>query len=207
MIVLAIVLGIDWKPPLLDRSVVLFYLLAFLIYFVTYQVLTWWVFHRAEPPELNLWIRSSTPHGRAAKRQQKLAGGSGPSWAVQAAVLGLAAVLVIAFRADLRQDLAVLCTGTAVVIVSWSMVAVAYAVEYLRENSEHPGLVFPGDSQLAFWDYLYLACQVSTTFSSSDVEITTTRMRRRITGHSVVAFAFNSIIVAMLVSAVLVVTK
>jgi hypothetical protein len=45
--------------------------------------------------------------------------------------------------------------------------------------------------------------QVCTTFSTSDVTVTTTRMRKVVSGQSVVSFAFNTVIVALLVSALL----
>ena len=46
---------------------------------------------------------------------------------------------------------------------------------------------------LVFWDCVYLATQVQTTFSSSDVGIGTTLTRRIVTGHTLVAFAFNTV--------------
>ena len=49
-------------------------------------------------------------------------------------------------------------------------------------------------------DFNYLAIQVSTTFSSSDVTIERTDARRVVSVHSLIAFAFNTIIVALLVS-------
>ena len=49
-------------------------------------------------------------------------------------------------------------------------------------------------------DFNYLAIQVSTTFSSSDVTIEHTAARRVVSVHSLIAFAFNTIIVALLVS-------
>jgi len=41
---------------------------------------------------------------------------------------------------------------------------------------------------------------VQTTFSSSDVEIGTTLTRRIVTGHTLVAFAFNTVIIALLIA-------
>ena len=42
---------------------------------------------------------------------------------------------------------------------------------------------------------------MSTTFSASDVSVVTLKMRRIVIGHSLLAFAFNAVIVAIVVSA------
>lgn len=63
--------------------------------------------------------------------------------------------------------------------------------------------MFPGRPELVRRDYFYLAVQVSTTFSTSDVELTTTEMRGTSTAQSILAFVVNTVIVALLVSALL----
>jgi uncharacterized membrane protein len=50
----------------------------------------------------------------------------------------------------------------------------------------------------------YLATQVQTTFSSSDVTVGSTATRKIVTGHALVAFAFafafNTVIIALLIA-------
>jgi uncharacterized membrane protein len=41
---------------------------------------------------------------------------------------------------------------------------------------------------------------VQTAFTTSDVELRTAEIRRVVMGHGVLAFAFNSVIIAVLVS-------
>jgi uncharacterized membrane protein len=53
---------------------------------------------------------------------------------------------------------------------------------------------------VVFWDCIYLATQVQTTFSSSDVTVGTTLTRKIVTGHTIVAFAFNTVIIALLIA-------
>ena len=62
------------------------------------------------------------------------------------------------------------------------------------------GLTFPGYGGVVFWDCVYLATQVQTTFSSSDVVVGTTLTRKIVTGHTLVAFAFNTVIIALLIA-------
>ena len=46
---------------------------------------------------------------------------------------------------------------------------------------------------------MYLAAGVSTTFSTADVTVLDSVTRRMVTTHAVVAFAFNAVIVALVV--------
>jgi uncharacterized membrane protein len=93
-----------------------------------------------------------------------------------------------------------LALGVAVVITSWLTTMLSYAVHYARVTATVGGLTFPGDDGLVFWDCVYLATQVQTTFSSSDVEVGTTVTRKIVTGHTLVAFGFNTVIIALLIA-------
>ena len=42
---------------------------------------------------------------------------------------------------------------------------------------------------------------MATTFGTTDVDVTTTRLRRAVMGHAVLTFVFNTVIIALLVSA------
>jgi uncharacterized membrane protein len=90
--------------------------------------------------------------------------------------------------------------SAAVVTTSWLVTIASYAVHYARVTATVGGLTFPGDSKVVFWDCVYLATQVQTTFSSSDVVVETTLTRRIVSGHTLVAFAFNTVIIALLIA-------
>jgi uncharacterized membrane protein len=75
-----------------------------------------------------------------------------------------------------------------------------YAVHYARVTATVGGLTFPGDNGVVFWDCIYLATQVQTTFSASDVTVESTLTRKIVTGHALVAFAFNTVIIALLIA-------
>ncbi len=88
----------------------------------------------------------------------------------------------------------------AVVTGSLLLTLTAYAVHYAREQSDNGGLDFPKTPTPTYADYFYLAVQVGTTFGASDVTVESTRMRRLVTGNSLISFTFNTVIVALLVS-------
>lgn len=139
----------------------------------------------------------------AARRLETWLGYGPRAFAVTAAALGLTAALVIALSGTLRVQAAIVTLSLLSVAIGWTMIIFAYALRYLRLNVDRPGLVFPGRPELVWRDYFYLAVQAPTTFSTSDVEVTTTEMRGTVTAQSIIAFVFNTVIVALLVSALL----
>lgn len=178
-------------------------LITFILYFTLYQLATWWVFHRADADQLERRIRLTTPRTRAQRRLITWTGSGTRSWALTAAFFALAAVSTIALVETLRTNPVIIAASLLVVATSWTMVVYAYAVAYLRKAVEAGGLEFPDQHRPVWSDYFYLSVQIMTTFSSSDVTVSTTPMRRMVTGHSLIAFIFNTVIVALLVSTLL----
>lgn len=130
-------------------------------------------------------------------------GNDAPSWSVQVSVLALIVVALIMVTPVLRSSQGLLVAALAMVAASWANVAVMYAVHYARIDARDGGLGFPGDEPRAFVDYLYLALAVQTTFGTTDVEIRTRQLRRTAIGHGALAFVFNSVIIAMIISLLL----
>ena len=130
-------------------------------------------------------------------------GNDAPSWSVQVSVLALIVVALIIVTPALRSSQGLLVAALAMVAASWANVAVMYAVHYARIDARTGGLGFPGDEPRAFVDYLYLALAVQTTFGTTDVEIRTRQLRRTAIGHGALAFVFNSVIIAMIISLLL----
>lgn len=186
--------------PSTDQTYLFGLLTSVVIIFNVYTVLTWLTFRRAGHSELHSWAKATAP-----KRRWVLwvSGGGAGSWSAQAAVFAMGAVLLMIFQPALRASVPLIILGMLLVGSSWLLVVVSYAISYLREDADNGGLEFPGAARPVWSDYLYLAIQVSTTFSTSDVTVVTTKMRRQVSVHSVIAFVFNTVIVALLVSALL----
>lgn len=93
----------------------------------------------------------------------------------------------------------------SVVVSSWLAVAMTYSVAYLMADarSGYRDLEFPGDGPRRFTDYFYFSAGISTSFATSDVTVRSARMRRTVTGHSILAFGFNTVILAAVVSVLL----
>ncbi|TDE90392.1 DUF1345 domain-containing protein [Occultella glacieicola] len=173
-----------------------------------YCVLTLWAFRglRGELFRRSL-VEAESTEPRAVRRVLRvpgarvmLTGGEGPSWSAQVSVVALAAALLLSVNAQVRSDPALLLVGIGTVVTSWFTVLVSYALHYARAQVRAGGLRFPGEEPDGLADFLYFAAAVSTTFGTSDVTVETARMRRVVTGHGLLAFAFNTVIVAIVVA-------
>ena len=116
---------------------------------------------------------------------------------VAAAVASLGAIGVIvsgghdAFRLGL---------GGATILVSWTLMHTVFATHYAHRYFQvGGGIDFPGDTAPRFSEFLYFALTVGMTFQVSDVTTTSQAMRRLVLTHAVVAFAFNTVIIAITV--------
>lgn len=164
-------------------------------------LVTFAAFSRLSPPELARRLNATAPPASRPRRiLWSLLGGGAVSWAVTGSTAAVIAVIALALNPDVAASPYVTWSAVAAVAASWALTVNAYAVRIAREQTSRGGLAFPGEASPAFTEYVYLAVQVSTTFSSSDVEVTSSAMRRVVTGNSLIAFTFNTVIVALLVS-------
>jgi uncharacterized membrane protein len=69
------------------------------------------------------------------------------------------------------------------------------------EPDSIPPLRFPQTEKPGPWDFLYFSFVVGMTAQVSDVLVQTARMRRSVLFHSVAAFFFNTVLIAMAVNA------
>ncbi|HTT96988.1 MAG TPA: DUF1345 domain-containing protein [Rhizomicrobium sp.] len=92
--------------------------------------------------------------------------------------------------------------------LGWAMLHMMMAFHYAYLFYSEPGkkkgsgLAFPGTEEPGAADFLYYAFVVGMTFQVSDVQVTSTRLRRTTLAHSIVSFFFNTCLIAMAVNAV-----
>lgn len=127
--------------------------------------------------------------------------GTPTQMSISAALLSLAAVSLVVIRPG--SSVAVLLISLACVSGSWILVMASFSVDYAREWASSNGFTFPGQEELTYSDFVYLAAQTSTTYSTSDVSTANRRARRLVTIHAITAFVFATVILALLVALVL----
>lgn len=173
---------------------------AWTIFCAVYIALSVFSFGRSDAERLRKDLAASAPRDTGwARFWWGVNGGGAVWWALAGAVATFITLVELAIsRASVSPGVAVL--AVVVAVASLALIVVAFAVNYARDDATGGGLQFPGDEPPRFVDYIYFAAQVSTTFGGSDVLVTTSRMRRVLPAHGAIAFVFNSVIVALLVS-------
>jgi uncharacterized membrane protein len=94
----------------------------------------------------------------------------------------------------------------ATVLSAWTFLQVMFALHYAgvyfkrHKGGIYGGLDFPGCAQPDWMEFFYQAFVIGCTFASSDVNVTTKRMRRIVVIQGVVGFFFNAIILALTIN-------
>jgi uncharacterized membrane protein len=126
---------------------------------------------------------------------------------VVAAVVSLVAIgaELSGIRADPREQQVFRLTIAGITILcSWFFVHTIYAIHYAHEyygnDGERQGLAFPHKGQPDYWDFLYFSFNLGAAAQTSDVVIVSKRMRRLALAHTIMAFLFNTTILALAVN-------
>jgi len=130
--------------------------------------------------------------------------------AAAASIVAIAAELSLAkTEHGLLKGLRVaLAFGT--VLGSWLFVQMVFALHYAHEfydglddgpRGQHQGgLAFPGDDLPDYWDFLHFGAVIGVAAQTADVAFTSKAMRRTGTVHALVAFVFNTVVLALTIN-------
>ncbi len=86
------------------------------------------------------------------------------------------------------------------IILSWHMLHTGFAQIYVASWDRHPdepGLAFASDRTPTFADFLYFSFTIGTSFATSDVTVSSSRMRWTVLVHSIASFFYNALVVAV----------
>jgi uncharacterized membrane protein len=92
------------------------------------------------------------------------------------------------------------------VVSAWAFLQVMFALHYAgvyyqrHKGGVHGGLEFPGNPQPDWMEFFYQAFTLGCTFASSDVNVSSKRMRRIVVIQGVACFFFNAIILALTIN-------
>lgn len=129
-----------------------------------------------------------------------------------AAVASIAAIVIeLGAGKDLHGLPRTLHIGLAIATIAsaWFFVHLMFAMHYAHEYfierdheklllaDQRGGIRFPGDDNPDFGDFLYFSFIIGVASQTADVSITSKEMRRISLVHSIIAFFFNTAIVAL----------
>ena len=110
-------------------------------------------------------------------------------------------VILVAVAKELQgkpqPSIVALVVGT--LALAWLFSNTIYALHYAHlyyadaddDQADDKGLDFPKCDEPDYWDFLYFSFTLGMTFQTSDVEISSRRVRRVVLGHTMAAFVFN----------------
>ena len=98
------------------------------------------------------------------------------------------------------------------VILSWFLVHMYFAFHYMRlyyddtivdgKSTYRTGLEFPERSTADFWDFMYYSFTIAMCYQTSDVSITSVRIRRVTLMHAIFSFLFVTAIIGFVVNVI-----
>ena len=128
---------------------------------------------------------------------------------VTAALMSIGAIVAeLAVAKDLQgaQRYAHIALAALTILTSWAFTQVMFALHYAHDyyvaevKGSHGGLAFPGGHAPDYGDFLYFACVIGTSGQTADVSFTSRTMRRTGLVHCVLAFFFNTTLVALTIN-------
>jgi uncharacterized membrane protein len=97
--------------------------------------------------------------------------------------------------------------GVFAIMSGWFVVHTVYTFRYAHlfwydedQDGEPGGFNFPGTEDPSDYDFAYFSFCIGTSFAVSDPQVTETRVRREVMAHSIISFAYNSVIVGMVIN-------
>lgn len=173
------------------------YLLAWDLTAALYVGFTFWMIARST---------KETCHDRATQYDER-------DWVIVLLVVGAAAASFGAIFTELpaiksaeTMPVARLFVTGATVALSWTFTHVIFTLHYANlyyrpaAGGAAGGLKFPGDRPPDYRDFLYYSFVVGCTAQTADVETVSPAMRLATLLHGVVAFAFNTAILALAIN-------
>lgn len=114
-------------------------------------------------------------------------------------VTSLAILVSVAKELQGRNDATAIALVIATLVLAWLFSNTIYALHYAHlyysdcdeDGKDAGGLEFPKCDEPDYWDFIYFSFTLGMTFQTSDVEISSRRIRRIVTGQCLAAFVFN----------------
>lgn len=114
-------------------------------------------------------------------------------------VTTIAILVSVAKELQGKNDTTAIALVIATLVLAWLFSNTIYALHYAHlyysdcdeDGKDAGGLEFPRCDEPDYWDFVYFSFTLGMTFQTSDVDISSRRIRRIVTGQCLAAFVFN----------------
>ena len=141
---------------------------------------------------------------RAAKLDQ--AGNAVLPLSLLAAAASVSVIVFMSASGGKPTSFDALLTITTIAL-SWLFVQIIFALHYAHEfyapdatGKDRQGLMFPGEDEADYWDFLHFSLIIGVANQTADVQISSKGLRRLATVHSLISWLFNTVILALAVN-------
>lgn len=146
----------------------------------------------------------STDQIRARAAELDDAGAGVLPLSLLAAVASVAVVIGEAASAPQSEAGATSLLVLLTLVLSWTFIHLIFAQHYAHAfyapgdaGKDRGGLLFPGEDEPDYWDFIHFALIIGVANQTADVQIADRRLRRIGSLHSLTAFVFNTVILAL----------
>jgi uncharacterized membrane protein len=133
-------------------------------------------------------------------------------------ILGMVVVAAVASLVAIGAELAVvkdmhgwlkqahIALAGLTVMSSWGFIQIMFTLHYAHDyylaacHGRKPGLAFPDDEDPDYGDFFYFAAVIGTSGQTADVSFVTKPMRRIGSLHCILAYLFNTTVLALLIN-------
>ena len=123
-----------------------------------------------------------------------------------ASLVAIAAELAVVKDMHGATKLAHIALAGVTVMSSWAFIQVMFALHYAHQyyaamsRGLPAGLQFPDDDQPGYGDFFYFASVIGTSGQTADVSFVSKTMRRIGSVHCILAYLFNTTVLALLIN-------
>lgn len=174
---------------------------AVILSFGTYLLWTHLVFSRTPPADLTR-IAALQQQRRPSRLSRGLGFDSAESVAVSVAFAALAAAVAASVLGGWEGGAILALFALLTAATAWVTVVYAFALRYLRLHAAGERFRFAFEDEPEFSDFLATALMISSAGALSASTPTTRTGVKAVRSHAVIAFAFNALVIAMIVSLV-----
>lgn len=121
-----------------------------------------------------------------------------------AAAASVAVVIGEAASAPRSEAVATSLLVLTTLALSWTFIHLIFAEHYAHGfygpgegGKDRGGLLFPGEDEPDYWDFIHFSLIIGVANQTADVQIADRRLRRISSVHSLTAFVFNTVILAL----------